>query len=432
VDAHLTPSFWLSSLDGLPARPTLPGDREADIAIVGAGYTGLWTAYYLAAADPSLRIVVLEAEYAGFGASGRNGGWCSGLFPVSAATLARRFGPDRAVAQYRAHADTVDEVGRVVAAEGIDCHYAKGGSVALARSPAQLARARAAVAEASSFGLDLDLLSAAAARERCGAARVLGGTYTPHCAAIHPARLVRGLALATERRGVTIYEGTRARSLGPARVVTDRGTVRAEVVVRALEGYTARLPGLRRTLAPVYSLMVATEPLPASFWARVGLARRETFTDFRHLIIYGQRTADDRLAFGGRGAPYHFGSAVRPAFDREPAVFAALRGVLRDLFDADLPIEHSWGGPLGIPRDRMPSVGLRDGVGWAGGYVGDGVAAANLAGRTLSHLILGVDSDLVRLPWVGHRSRRWEPEPVRWLGINAMLRWTASRDRLSP
>jgi glycine/D-amino acid oxidase-like deaminating enzyme len=433
VDAHLSPSFWLSTLDSpVTARPTLPGDRDVDVAIVGAGYTGLWTAYYLAAADPSLRIAVLEAGYAGFGASGRNGGWCSGLFPVSVSTLARRYGRDRAVAQYRAHADTVDEVGRVAAAEGIDCHYAKGGSVTLARSPAQLARARAAAAQASSYRLDLDLLSAEAARERCGATGVLGGTYTPHCAAIHPARLVRGLALATERRGVTIYEDTRARSLGPGRVVTDRGTVRAEVVVRALEGYTARLPGLRRSLAPVYSLIVATAPLPGSFWARVGLARRETFTDFRHLIIYGQRTADDRLAFGGRGAPYHFGSAVRPGYDREPAVFAALREVLRDLFDADLPIEHSWGGPLGIPRDWMPSVGLRDGVGWAGGYVGDGVAAANLAGRTLSHLILGVDSDLVRLPWVGHRSRRWEPEPVRWLGINAVLRWTVMRDRLRP
>jgi glycine/D-amino acid oxidase-like deaminating enzyme len=423
VDTHLTPSFWLSSLDGLPARPTLPGDRDVDIAIVGAGYTGLWTGYYLAAADPSLRIAVLEAEYAGFGASGRNGGWCSGLFPVPVSTLARRYGRDRAVAFSHTLADTVDEVGRVAAAEGIDCHYAKGGSVTLARSPAQLARARAAAAEAASFGLSLDLLSPEAARERCGATKVLGGTYTPHCAAIHPARLVRGLADAVSRRGVTIYEGTRARLLGPGRVVTDRGTVRADVVVRALEGYTARLPGLRRTVAPVYSLMVATEPLPDSFWARVGLARRETFTDFRHLIIYGQRTADDRLAFGGRGAPYHFGSAVQPSFDRSPRVFAALRQALRDLFDADLPIEHSWGGPLGIPRDWMPSVGLRDGVGWAGGYVGDGVAAANLAGRTLSHLILGVDSDLVRLPWVGHRSRQWEPEPLRWLGINAALLW---------
>jgi glycine/D-amino acid oxidase-like deaminating enzyme len=314
---------------------------------------------------------------------------------------------------HRALADTVDEVGRVAAAEGIDCHWAKGGTLTLARSPAQLRRARAA------SGLDLTFLDAADASARCGASGVLGATYSPHCAALHPGRLVRGLASAVERRGVTVHEETRAVALGPGRVVTDRGTVRADVVVRALEGYTSSLAP--RALAPVYSLMVATEPLPAAFWDRVGLARRETFSDYRHLIIYGQRTADDRIAFGGRGAPYHFGSRVSPRYDRSPRVFRALRAALADLFGGPLPVAYEWGGPLGIPRDWMPSVGLRDGLGWGGGYVGDGVAASNLAGRTLADLILGVDSDLTRLPWVGHRSRRWEPEPLRWLGINAGL-----------
>src|SRR5690349_15982519 len=417
-------SFWLGTAGDLTPRPPLPGDLDVDVAIVGAGYTGLWTAYYLAVADPALRIAVIEAEIAGFGASGRNGGWCSALFPRSITALTRRHGLDQAVALHRAMVSTVDEVGRVAALEQIDCDYAKGGTVVLARTPVQLERARVAVQEE----LDLTLLTAQEARERCGATDVLGGTYTPNCAAIHPAKLARGLARAVERRGVRIYERSRATRLAPGIVETPHGTVRAAIVVRATEGYTARLPGLRRTLAPVYSLMVATEPLPAEFWSVAGLAHRETFSDFRHLIVYGQRTADDRLAFGGRGAPYHFGSAIRPAFDREPAVFAALRGVLRDLFDADLPIEQSWGGPLGIPRDWMPSVGLRDGVGWAGGYVGDGVAAANLAGRTLADLILGRDTGLTRLPWVGHRSRRWAPEPLRWLGITTTLRATAVRD----
>jgi glycine/D-amino acid oxidase-like deaminating enzyme len=257
---------------------------------------------------------------------------------------------------------------------------------------------------------------------------VLGGTYSPHCAAIQPALLVRGLAEAVERRGVAIHEDTEVTGLSAGRVQTTRGTVTAGVVVRALEGYTARMPGFRRVLAPVYSLMVATEPLPAEAWERIGLRRRETFSDHRHLIIYGQRTADDRLAFGGRGAPYHFGSRIEPSYDRVPAVFGALSAAIRELFGIDPPIAYRWGGPLGIPRDWMPSVGLRDGVGWAGGYVGDGVAATNLAGRTLSDLILGKDTDRTHLPWVGHRSRRWEPEPLRWLGINAALRATAARD----
>ncbi|HEY3009184.1 MAG TPA: FAD-dependent oxidoreductase [Micromonosporaceae bacterium] len=430
-------SYWMSSVDGdLTPRPALPGDLDVDVAIVGAGYTGLWTAYYLAAAEPSLRVAVLEKDIAGYGASGRNGGWCSALFPASVSALARDHGRDAAIAQYRAMQASVDEVGRVAAAEGIDCHYAKGGTVVLARTPAQLARLRADVAEARSFGFgpdDLAELGADEARARCGATNVLGGTYTPHCAAIHPARLVRGLARAVERHGVTIYEGNAAGELRPGAVVTARGTVRADVVVRATEGYTPTLPGLRRTIAPLYSLMVATEPLPASFWESAGLAHRETFTDHRHLIIYGQRTVDNRLAFGGRGAPYHFGSRIRPQYDREPAVFAELRRVLAELFPAlggDAPITHSWGGPLGVPRDWTASVGLdrSTGLAWAGGYVGDGVSTSNLAGRTLADLILKADSDLTELPWVGHRSPRWEPEPLRWLGVNAGLRVMAAAD----
>jgi glycine/D-amino acid oxidase-like deaminating enzyme len=424
-------SFWMSSVgDDLAPRAPLPGDRDVDVAVVGAGYTGLWTAYYLAAADPSLRVAVLEAEIAGYGASGRNGGWCSALFPTSISALARRHGRAAAIALYRTMHATVQEVGAIAEAEGIDCHWARGGTVTLARTPAQLDRARATVGKARSFGFDdLVLLNAEEARRRCGATGVLGGAYTPHCAAIHPARLVRGLARAAERRGVTIYEGTPALRLRPGAVVTPVGTVRAEFVVRATEGYTPELPGARRTLLPVYSLMLATEPLPASFWESTGLASRETFSDFRHLIIYGQRTADDRFAFGGRGAPYHFGSRVRPAYDREPRVFAALRRTLVDLFPplAGVEITHTWGGPLGVARDWSASVGLdrATGLAWAGGYVGDGVATANLAGRTLADLIRGVDSELTRLPWVGHRWRRWEPEPLRWLGVNA-ARWVVT------
>jgi glycine/D-amino acid oxidase-like deaminating enzyme len=420
VDADLSVSYWQSALGPRPAahRP-LPGDRTVDVAIAGGGYTGLWTAYYLARADPSLRVAVLEANYAGFGASGRNGGWCSGLFPVPQDVLARRYGPAAATAMYRALAETVDEVGRVAAVEGIDCDFAKGGTIALARTRAQLRRARSAP------GTFLDAESAQAI---CHASGVLGGVYSPDCAALQPAALVRGLAEAVTRLGVDIHEQTRVVGLRPHEMATDRGVVRAEYVVRALEGYTPTLPGHRRTLAPVYSLMIATDPLPPAVWDRIGLARRETFTDERHLIIYGQRTADDRLAFGGRGAPYHFGSRVHRSYDRVPAVFEALRRTITELFGIDPPIAYRWGGPLGIPRDWMPSVGLRDNLGWAGGYVGDGVAAANLAGRTLADLIVGKDSDLTRLPWVGHVSRRWEPEPIRWLGINTALRATALRD----
>jgi glycine/D-amino acid oxidase-like deaminating enzyme len=374
---------------------------------------------------------VLEAETAGFGASGRNGGWCSALFPAGLAKVAALPGTGRAgaLAQHRMMRATVDEVLAVAAAEGIDAHAHKGGTITLARTGSQLARAADEVASARDWGLgedDVRLLDASQAQARLKATRVLGATFTPDCAALHPTRLVRGLARAVERRGGRIHEHTRVRALRPRQAVTEHGVVSADVVVRATEGYTVSLAGMRRDIAPVYSLVVATEPLSDAVWAEIGLQDRETFTDHRHLVIYGQRTADGRLVFGGRGAPYHFGSRIRPGFDREARVFAMLRATLLDLFPvlANSRFTHAWGGALGIPRDWVASVGLdRDsGLGWAGGYVGDGVATSNLAGRTMRDLVLGRDTGLTRLPWVGHRSRRWEPEPLRWVGVNAGLR----------
>ena len=436
-DRYRSLSFWHDTVPGtLAAADPLPGDTEADVAIVGAGFTGLWTAYYLAKRDPGLRIVVCEREIAGFGASGRNGGWCSALFPASLAKLARMASRDAAIAMQRAMHDTVDEVGRAAAAEGIDCHWAKGGTVMLARSPVQLERARAEVEEAREFGFedaDLRLLSAPEARSMAAATAVLGGTYTPHCAAIHPARLARGLASAVRRAGVSIFERTPVLEIQPGQVITPFGTVRARHVVRATEGYTPGLAGLRREIVPVFSLMIATEPLPAAVWDQIGLASRPTFGDLRHLIIYGQRTADGRFAFGGRGAPYHLGSSVRPSYDQVPAVFAALRRTLAELFPVlgNVPVTHHWGGPIGISRDWCASVGLdpQTRLGWAGAYVGDGVSTTNLAGRTLADLITGTDSAITRLPWVGHRSPQWEPEPLRWLGLNAGLQVMSLADR---
>jgi glycine/D-amino acid oxidase-like deaminating enzyme len=432
-------SFWLATCgDDLRPRPCLPGPIDADVAVVGAGFTGLWTAYYLARLDPSLRIAVIEQEVAGFGASGRNGGWLSALFPASTTSMAGLPGASQASARALTEhmRATIDEVGRVTTEEDIDCSFVKGGTVVFARSKAQLARAEAEIAEARSLGDSEDDVRLLGADETAAYARAqgaLGSTYTPHCARIHPGRLVRGLARAVERRGVAIYEQTAAMSVGPRRVVTEHGTVRADVVVRATEGYTSRLPGHRRDVAPVYSLMVATEPLSAKIWEQIGLAGSPTFSDHRHLIIYGQRTADGRLAFGGRGAPYHFRSAIRPGYDREPRVFAALRRTLVDLFPptAGATITHSWGGPLGVPRDWTASVAFdpTTGLARAGGYVGDGVSTTNLAGRTLADLITGTSSELTALPWVNHTSPRWEPEPLRWLGANAGLRAVALADR---
>ncbi|MCX6459507.1 MAG: FAD-dependent oxidoreductase [Actinobacteria bacterium] len=420
-------SLWW---DTLPAelrtadRPPLSGTHDADVAIVGAGYTGLWTAYYLMSADPSLRVVVLEADVAGFGASGRNGGWCSSYFPPSMDALAKASSREGAIAMHRAMNATVLEVGRVAQAEGIDCDWQLGGALQLARSPLQMQRARDDVELMHSWGADeYRLLEQEEARAAVAATDVLGASFTPMVAAIHPARLVRGLALAVESKGATIHEGSRVTSMGPGLVRTAEGEVRARYVVRATEGYTPALPGYERVLAPVYSLMLATEPLPDQVWESIGLRDRQTFGDHQHLIIYGQRTADGRLAFGGRGARYKFGSSIDPHQERSPEIHGAIWSRLVELFPAvaDFRVTHTWGGPLGVPRDWFSSVGLDPvtGMGWSGGYVGDGVATANLGGRTLADLILSNDSPITHLPWVNHRSRQWEPEPLRWIGVRA-------------
>ena len=429
-------SLWLDQLETpITSRPPLGGNADVDVAIVGAGYGGLWSAYSLLRADRSLRVLVVEREMVGFGASGRNGGWCVGELAGGLGGAIATWGADAGIAMTHAIIDTVDEIAEVVSAEGIECGFEPGGVIRLARTAPQLARQRTEVEKYRHHGFGHDVLRPLSAGETTGrvaATDVLGGLHYTPGARVQPAQLVRGLAEVVERLGATIVEHTSAIDIiagsaaGRPMVVTDRGTVRADVVVRATEAYTRDLPGLRRALVPLYSLMVATEPLDAAMWDAIGLRRRETFADDRRMVIYGQRTTDDRIAFGGRGAPYRFGSGIDAATESSSGVHDRISATLIELFPqlAGVEITHRWGGVLGVPRDWRPSVGLdrSTGIAWAGGYVGEGVAAANLAGRTIADLVLRPDSPLVALPWVQHRSRRWEPEPLRWTAINGARR----------
>lgn len=404
----------------------LDGDTTADVTVIGAGYTGLWTAYHLARLDPALRIKVVEASSVGAGASGRNGGWLSGLLPIGLDELARMHGRYGAVALQRAMFDNVAEALSILDEERIEAGSAHGGMLTIARNEAQERRLREQLATARRFGFgddDLRVLDPDELDARCRAEGARSALWSPHCAAVHPLRLVHGVARAASRRGVVIHTDTLVKAIEPERVITDRGMIRSEIVVVATEGYTARLPGRRRQVAPVYSMMIGSAPLTAAQWDTIGLHDRATFTDARHLIIYGQRTIDDRLAFGGRGAPYHFGSRISEDFDTDSGLRRRLMDTARQLFPAldhvDFP--HHWGGPLGVPRDWHPGVRFDHAsrLATAGGYTGDGVAAAHLAGRTLAELITGHETERTMLPWVHHHSPAWESEPWRWLGINA-------------
>jgi glycine/D-amino acid oxidase-like deaminating enzyme len=420
-------SHWHAQLGPPEPRPPLTGPRGADVCIVGAGYTGLWAAYELRRADPSLEVVVLEAETTGFGASGRNGGWLSGSLAGSRAQWAERRGRAGVQALERAIRETVDEVGAVVERERIECDFVKGGSLDVAQTPLELRRLERRIAGDRDWDVGPEhsaLLSAAQARERVAVDGICGAYYTPHCARVQPAALAHGLAAACERAGATIHEGTRVTRIEPGVAHTTHGPVRARFVVRATEGYTSALPGLRRAMLPLNSSMIVTEPLAAETWERVGLRQAETLVDGRHRYVYLQRTADGRIAIGGRGVPYRVGSRT----DREGPVPARTVRQLHERLVELLPALHgvrvdaAWHGVFGVPRDWAPSVGLDrpTGLAWAGGYVGEGVAAANLAGRTLRDLLLGRVTELTLLPWCRPPARRWEPEPLRFAGARGV------------
>jgi glycine/D-amino acid oxidase-like deaminating enzyme len=425
-------SWWWRQLGGQPpARPALPGPIAVDVAIVGAGYTGLWAAYYLKTLQPDLRIAVLEQRFAGFGASGRNGGWLTN----SVTGGRERYGRGPGAAQQLALNGAVDEVIEVARREGIEADIVKGGEFEVARSRAQLARLRAAAAAEREWPhTDVEELDAAAAASRIAVDGALGGIWHPHCARVHPAKLVSGLAAAVERLGVTIYEDTKVERIERGRAVTTLGDVRADHILRATEGFTADLHGEHRTWLPMNSSMIVTDPLPASVWAGIGWEGRETLGDFAHVYMYAQRTADDRIAFGGRGVPYRYGSRVDTDGTTQDRTIASLTALLRRFFPTagDVPIAHAWAGVLGVPRDWAAGVGYdrATGLGWAGGYVGTGVTATNLAGRTLADLVLGRDTDLVALPWTSHRARRWEVEPLRFVAVNAIYTAYRAADRI--
>lgn len=411
------------------SRTQLTKSITVDTVVVGAGYTGLWTAYYLASAAPDMRIAVIDEKYVGFGASGRNGGWASAIFPLSLSKVAKKSSHRSAVALQHAMNDTVDEIQRVLETHDVQADFDKSGYLSLIRTDAQLQRAHAAVKSSSSFLGTEDqwaVLSPSETKAIIDVHQCQGALYSPHCAVIHPGKLVRGLAGVVENLGVKIFERTAAEDIRHGFVRTPGGTIRATNVVVATEGFTPRIPQLRRHLAPLHSLVVATGPLDPQQLSDNGIHKRTAFNDMRNMRIYAQATRDNRIVFGGRGAPYHFGSKVTADFDQNQAIHRRITETMLEFFPnlEGVQITNRWGGALGVPRDWHPSVSFnqRTGMGWAGSYVGDGVATSNLAGRILRSQILGEETSETQLPIANHASPRWEPEPLRWMGINIGLK----------
>ncbi|HWT93918.1 MAG TPA: FAD-binding oxidoreductase [Solirubrobacteraceae bacterium] len=429
-------SYWYASTATPRRRAPLDGPRTADVAIVGGGFTGLWAAYYLKTLEPSLDVVVLEREFAGFGASGRNGGWLSSAFSASRDKLAAARGRDAVLALQRTMQATVDEVIDVCAREGIDADIVKHGVLSVARGAAQQARLEAELAEDARWELrepDVVELTRAQVDARVRVAGATGAAFSPHCARVHPAKLVRGLAAAVERLGVRIYEGTEVLGVDPGVARTAHGDVRAGHVLICLEGFTAGLEGHERDWVPLNSAMVVTEPLSGAAWREIGWDGAELLGDGAHAYMYAQRTADGRIALGGRGVPYRFGSRTDVDGRTQERTIRGLVRILHGMFPAarGAGIEHAWCGVLGVPRDWSPLVRVDADtrVGIAGGYVGNGVATSNLAGRTLADLVLARETERTALPWVGKTVRRWEPEPLRFVGAHLVYGLYRAADR---
>ncbi len=432
-------NYWLDSAGETNTRSALPTSMTADVVIVGGGFSGLWTAYYLLKQAPSLSVVVVEQHHCGYGASGRNGGWCSPRFPVDADALIKRHGKDIARECIMAATAGVEEIGRVIDEEGIEADFRTRGLLILARRPEHMASLSATQATFEGLGLGAHnrLMSRQEAYERVRATEVYGALACQYGALVHPLKLVRGLAAAVERLGGVIFEGTAVTAVERAHAlaVTPFGSVKARrALVIASEAYSTAMPGLHRDLLPMSSMITATEPLTPAQWSNIGWNAGEGISSCSPLKPYVTKTPDGRILFGSRGAPYFYASKMPESELADHSLYEPLRVKAREWFPIlnDVRFTHAWGGFLGVPRDWMPFVWFDQDSRYArlSGYTGRGVTTSNIGARLLAGLIAGNTTGLERLPISRCSFPRWEPEPFRFAAVryvqNALTRMEAA------
>ncbi len=391
-----------------------------DIAIIGGGFSGLWSAFHLNQLDPSLKIAIFEAKSLGYGASGRNGGWASSEYPVHKETLKKRIGESLTTQLLEALDQSIDEIGDF-SKNHREVGFVKSGSLYFARNSAQLSRLKSKADGGNLW------LSSSEIKERLNVTGALGGLFNPSCATVHPFNLVMALATHLESKGVSIFENSWASPVSGG-VLVNSSFIKAPVVIQATEAFGA--PG--REFIPLYSLMVATEPLNESTWNEIGNSERFTFAENSHMINYAQRTVDNRIAIGGRGATYPFASKLQESKELTAKVHETIRSLLRSWFPIlrDVNFTHSWGGAVAITRDWEPFVQWdpKNGFGRLGGYAGDGVTMSNLAAKILAYEILDVKNELRNLHFVNRKIRKWEPEPIRYFGVNTLVKLSGIAD----
>ncbi len=441
VDPSSAISYWLAASPAPAPRPPLPAGATAnvDVAIVGGGFTGLWTAIALTETDPSLRVVVLEQEVVGFGASGRNGGFCEASLTHGLANGIRHFPDELEILE----AEGIANLRGLIAftrGNGIDCDLEETGTLSVADRPYQVDEFREWVDEAAEHGEELEFLDRDAVRAEVHSPIWEAGLYRPpgRDVILDPAKLVRGLARVAEERGVGIHEGTRVRSVdrraGGIRLVTEtNATIDAEHVVVATSAYSGWLRRLATHFVPVYDYALVSEPLTPEQHEAIGWERRQGMSDANNQFHYFRLTADNRILWGGYDAIYHRSNGVGPDFDRRPATFDKLEGHFRRAFPqlGDLAFPYRWGGAIDTTSRFTVTFGQALGgrLTYALGYTGLGVGASRWAAGVVRDFILRPDSDLLRLRFVQSRPMPFPPEPLRSLAVNVVRHELDRADR---
>jgi glycine/D-amino acid oxidase-like deaminating enzyme len=397
-------------------------NNSYDVAIIGGGFSGLWSAYHLLELNPKLSIVIFEAKSIGYGASGRNGGWVSSDYPVYRKTLEKRHGIDSTNNLFKALFNAIDEIGEIARQIAPKASFVKSGTITFARNKAQERRLR------QSADSEHIWRSASEISELIQVSDLRGGLFNPQCATINPFQLVLGLANYLEKKGVVIAEGVFATHTKQA-VLAGSTLVKAPVVIRASEAFSD--PG--REFIPLYSLMIASEVLPDEIWDQIGVKDRFTFAEGTHLVNYAQRTADNRLAIGGRGASYPFGSKLKEEKEMTSSVHQSLERMAKRWFPVlnDVKFTHAWGGAVAITRNWEPYIQFDKASGYArlGGYAGDGLTMSYLASKILAELIVGRESEYTNLHLVNQKIRKWEIEPIRYLAVNSLVKLSGIADK---
>lgn len=435
---YRTRSFWQEGAPPYEPVPPLEGDRRTDVAIIGGGFAGLWTAYHLKTEQPSLEVAVLEQEVAGYGASGRNGGFAMALLGRSLHDLKEQFGPAEALEAHKSVAAAVDGIGRFGKENAVDFDYEKNGVITVSTMAWQDATIENDVKAAQEMGIqDVRFLDGEAVRDMVHSPTYRCGHEERACAILNPAKLAGGLARVVRKKGVALYEGTPVREVrsteGAVEVQTEGGLLRAQKVVLATNAYSVHFPHIARWVIPLYTYIVLTEPLTPDQWDSIGWKGRQGIEDRLGGFHYYRPTVDGRIAWGGEAFPYHYRSGIGPQFDQDESVFARLRESFAYTFPtlSDVKFTHSWGGPVGITIRFVPTFGTLEGgrVHYGVGHCGHGVAPTYVGGEILRDLVLDRETERTNLCFVKRQAVAFPREPLRYLATASTLRYMERQDR---